>query len=217
VTTSGFGFDPVAAVDHLRVSDAVFARSIDRIGPFAMQLKSAPDIFFALAEAIVYQQLTGKAAETIFSRVHALFPRTGLSASRILRTPDENLRGAGLSRAKVLALRDLAQKATDGTLPTLAEARDLDDATLIERLIEVRGIGRWTAEMLLMFHLGRPDVLPADDYGIRKGFAVAFRKRELPSRADVLARGMRWQPFRSVASWYLWRIAERSPARESRA
>jgi methylated-DNA-[protein]-cysteine S-methyltransferase len=205
-----FGFDPEVAVAHVRKSDAAMARVIDAVGPFRMQLKKAPSIFGALAEAIVYQQLTGKAAGTIFARVCALFPRAheGLSAEQILRVSDEKLRAAGLSRSKLLSLRDLAEKASTGELPTLSDVHRMDDATVVERLTHVRGIGKWTAEMLLIFRLGRPDVLPSDDYGIRKGFAVAMKKRELPSRADVDKRGERWRPYRTVASWYLWRAAE---------
>src|SRR6185436_9887051 len=152
-----------------------------------MSLKRAPSLFAALAEAIVYQQLSGHAAASIFARVRALFPRghEGPTAEQIRRTPDARLRAAGLSRAKLLALRDLAQRAQLGELPTLAEARGLDDEALVERLTRVRGIGRWTVEMLLIFRLGRPDVLPADDYGIRKGFALAFRKRALPGRKEL--------------------------------
>jgi methylated-DNA-[protein]-cysteine S-methyltransferase len=204
------GFDPGVAIEHLRASDAALARVIDAVGPFRMRLKGTPSIFVALAEAIVYQQLTGKAAQTIFARVCALFPRAheGLTAEQILRASDEKLRAAGLSRAKLLSLRDLAKKARDGEIPTLAELHRMEDEAIIERLIEVRGIGRWTVEMLLMFRLGRPDVLPADDYGIRKGFAVAFKKRELPARKDLELRGARWKPYRTVASWYLWRAVE---------
>ncbi len=204
------GFDPSVAIDHLRASDAVLARVIDAVGPFRMRLKGTPSVFVALAEAIVYQQLTGKAAQTIFARVCALFPRAheGLTAEQILRASDEKLRTAGLSRAKLLSLRDLASRVRDGEIPTLAELHRMDDEAIIERLSEVRGIGRWTVEMLLMFRLGRPDVLPADDYGIRKGFAVAFKKRELPARKDLEKRGARWKPYRTVASWYLWRAVE---------
>jgi methylated-DNA-[protein]-cysteine S-methyltransferase len=209
-------FDPDAAAQHLRDVDPPFARVLDDVGPFAMELKSAPSIFGALAEAIVYQQLSGKAAATIFARLRALYPRPheAPTAEQILRTSDAKLRGAGLSQAKMLALRDLAQRQFEGTIPTLAEADRMTDEEVIERLTEVRGVGRWTAEMLLMFRLGRPDVLPADDYGIRKGFAVAFRKRDLPSTEEVLKRGARWAPYRTVASWYLWRAAERATVRK---
>jgi O-6-methylguanine DNA methyltransferase len=203
-------FDPRVAVEHLRASDTALARLIDQVGPFRLQLKRTPSIFGALAEAIVYQQLTGKAAATIYGRVCALFPRAhhGPSAEHILRASDEKLRGAGLSRPKLLALRDLARRAKAGEVPTFADVQQMDDAAIVERLTQVRGIGRWTVEMLLIFRLGRGDVLPADDYGVRKGFAVAFKKRELPSRQDLEKRGARWQPYRTVASWYLWRAAE---------
>lgn len=204
------GFDACAAVDHLRRADAALARVIDVIGPFHLQLKNTPSVFSALAEAIVYQQLTGKAAATIFARVCALFPHAhhGLTAERILRAPDEKLRAAGLSAAKLLALRDLAQRSASGELPTLSDLATMDNEEIIERLTTVRGIGRWTVEMLLIFRLGRPDVLPLDDYGIRKGFAVAFGKRKIPERKTLEKHAARWKPYRSVASWYLWRAAD---------
>ncbi|HYB42789.1 MAG TPA: methylated-DNA--[protein]-cysteine S-methyltransferase [Candidatus Methylomirabilis sp.] len=210
----GLGFDPGAAVEHLRGADPALGRLIDSVGPFALQLKRAPSLFAALAEAIVYQQLHGRAAATIFARVCALFPRPheGPTAEGILRVSDGALRGAGLSRAKLASLRDLARRARAGEIPSLAEARGMSDEALVERLSAVRGIGRWTVEMLLVFRLARPDVLPVDDYGVRKGFAVAFRKRGLPTPAQVEARGKRWRPYRTVASWYLWRAAERATA-----
>ncbi len=206
----GLGFDPRAAVAHLRAVEPALARLIDAVGPFRMELKSTRSIFGALAEAIVYQQLTGKAAATIFGRVCALFPRAhdGPTPEHILAASDDALRGAGLSRAKVLALRDLAAKTRAGDVPTLAAARRMDDDALIARLTGVRGIGRWTAEMLLIFRLGRPDVLPVDDYGIRKGYALAFKKRDLPAPKDLAKVGERWKPYRTVASWYFWRALE---------
>jgi methylated-DNA-[protein]-cysteine S-methyltransferase len=206
------GFDPGAAVAHVRASDAALARVIDRAGPFEMRLKRTPSLFVALAEAIVYQQLSGRAAETIFARVCALFAHAhaGPTPEQILRASDEKLRGAGLSRAKLLSLRDLARRARAGEIPTLAEVQGMDDEAIVERLSEVRGIGRWTVEMLLIFRLGRPDVLPSDDYGVRKGFQFAFRRRELPARRELERRGARWKPYRTVASWYLWRAAELS-------
>jgi O-6-methylguanine DNA methyltransferase len=208
-----FGFDPEAAIAHLRSADPKLARLIDAVGPFRMQLKRTPSIFGALVEAIVYQQLTGKAAATIHSRLCALFPRAhlGPSAEQILRATEEQLRGAGLSRAKTASLKDLAAKAKARDIPTLGEAHSMKDEALIKRLTEVRGIGRWTVEMLLMFRLGRPDVLPVDDYGIRKGFGVAFGAgAELPSKQAVTERGERWKPYRTLASWYLWRAAEKA-------
>jgi methylated-DNA-[protein]-cysteine S-methyltransferase len=212
LTAAELGYDPVAAVAHLRDADAALARLIDAVGPFRMRVDRTSSLFLALAEAIVYQQLTGKAAATIFARVQALFPRAheGLHPAHIRRASDAKLRGAGLSRNKLLSLRDLAAKTLAGVLPSLEDVHALDDEAIIERLTQVRGIGRWTVEMLLIFRLGRADVLPVDDYGVRKGFAVAFRKRELPTAAELERRGARWKPFRSVASWYLWRAAERA-------
>ena len=173
-----------AAVEHLRASDAALARVIDAVGPFRMRLKSTPSIFVALAEAIVYQQLTGKAAATIFATRVRAFPRAheGPTAEQILRASDEKLRSAGLSRAEAaLVARPRGQGCQTARSHPRRGPR-MEDEAIVERLTEVRGIGRWTVEMLLMFRLGRPDVLPADDYGIRKGFAVAFKKRELPGR-----------------------------------
>ena len=125
-----------------------------------------------------------------------------------MRASDEKLRGAGLSRSKLLSLRDLAKRTEEGAIPSLAELHGMEDQAVIERLTEVRGIGRWTVEMLLMFRLGRPDVLPVDDYGVRKGYMVAFKKRDLPTRSELEKRGRRWTPYRTAASWYLWRAAE---------
>lgn len=204
-----FGFDPAIAVAYLRRADPVLAKLIDQVGPFRMQLRKARSIFVALAEAIVYQQLNGRAAASIFARVCALFPvAQGLTAEQILRISDQKLRGAGLSNSKLLSIRDLARKAVDGEIPTLAEAHRMEDEILIERLTQVRGIGRWTVEMLLISRLGRPDVLPVDDYGIRAGFAAAFRKRKFPAPKDLAKPGAKWKPYRTVASWYLWRAAD---------
>ena len=209
-----FGFDPDVAVAHLREADPALAKLIDAVGPFRMRLRGARSIFVALAEAIVYQQLNGKAAASIFARVCALFPVTqGLNAELILRTSDAKLRAAGLSTNKMLSIRDLARKTVDGEIPTLAEAHRMDDEELIERLTQVRGIGRWTVEMLLISRLGRPDVWPVDDYGIRAGFAALYRKRKFPAPKDLIKPGAKWKPYRSVASWYLWRAADLAKAK----
>jgi O-6-methylguanine DNA methyltransferase len=210
------GFDPNIAVAHLRTSDAVLADVIDTVGSFRMQLNASQSIFGALAKAIVYQQLTGKAAATIFARLCALFPRAhnGPTADQILGASDDELRGVGLSRSKLLSLRDLAQRAKKGEIPTLTEARRMEDEAIVERLTQIRGIGRWTAEMALIFHLGRPDVLPVADYGVRKGFAIAY-DRGLPSPKELEAYGARWKPYRTVASWYLWRVVEGATARKA--
>src|SRR5579859_1889349 len=143
------GLDPLLAVDHLRAADPDLARLIEAVGPCRLEVEEAPSLFGALAEAIVYQQLTAKAAATIFGRVRALFPPASgdLVAERVLAASEESLRGAGLSRSKLLSLRDLARRVVDGRLPTLAELREMEDEAVIERLVTVRGIGRWTAEM----------------------------------------------------------------------
>ncbi len=201
-----FPFQPAKATSHLRAADAKLAALIDAVGPFRMELKSSRSLFGALAEAIVYQQLSNKAAATIYGRLEALSPsaRPAFTPAHILRTPDDKLRAVGLSRAKVLALQDLARRVHKGALPALEEAHALPDAELIERLVEVRGIGRWSAEMFLMFRLGRPDVLPLDDYSLRKAYAKAFNKRKLPTREALEKAGEKWRPYRTVASWYLW-------------
>ena len=207
----GLGFEPATALDHLRASDETLARVIETVGPFRLQLIAASSIFAALAQSIVYQQLNGKAAAAIFARFCALFPGTNPTAEQLLAIAEDELRGAGLSRSKLLSLRDLAGKTVSGEIPMLDEIRHMGDDAIVERLTTVRGIGRWTVEMLLIFRLGRPDVLPADDYGIRKGFARAYARGELPARKDVETYGLRWKPYRTVASWYLWRLAEQAP------
>jgi methylated-DNA-[protein]-cysteine S-methyltransferase len=204
------GFDPADAVAHLRAADARLAPLIEAVGACRMHIRPAHSTFLALAESIVYQQLNGRAAATIFARLCALFPHphAGFTPQQLLRVPDAKLRAAGLSGSKLLSLRDLAQRAAAGAVPTLEALRAMDDEAIVERLSQVRGIGRWTVEMLLMFRLGRPDVLPLDDYGVRKGFAVAFGRRNPADREALAKRGERWRPYRTVASWYLWRAAE---------
>ena len=204
---------PPLDLDHaiitLKTADPTLGRLIDRVGACRFHAtRSEKSPFLALAESIAYQQLNGKAAATIFGRFHALYPGKGPTPKGVLETSDEAMRGAGLSRAKMLAIRDLAAKTLDGTVPTAARLRSLPDDEIIERLTQIRGIGRWTAEMLLMFRLGRPDVLPSTDYGVRQGFAIAYRKRSLPTPAKLLEYGERWRPYRSVASWYLWRAVD---------
>jgi DNA-3-methyladenine glycosylase II len=165
--------------------------------------------FDALAESIAYQQLSGKAAATIFGRVRALYPgRKWLDPEQLLATPDDTLRAAGLSRAKTAALKDLAAKTIDGTVPSGRALIRMSDDEIITRLITVRGIGRWTVEMLLLFDLGRPDVWPVDDYGVRKGFAKTFGRRKLPTPKQLMKVGDKWRPYRSVAAWYFWRALD---------
>jgi DNA-3-methyladenine glycosylase II len=165
--------------------------------------------FDALAESIAYQQLSGKAAATIFGRVRALYPkRKWLDPEQLLATPDDTLRAAGLSRAKTAALKDLAAKTIDGTVPSGRALIRMSDDEIIMRLTTVRGIGRWTVEMLLLFDLGRPDVWPVDDYGVRKGFAKTFGRRKLPTPKQLMKFGEKWRPYRSVAAWYFWRALD---------
>ncbi|MBV9945578.1 MAG: methylated-DNA--[protein]-cysteine S-methyltransferase [Myxococcales bacterium] len=214
------GYDAAEAVAHLRGADARMRALVDEVGEFRLRLTRTPSVFGALARAIVYQQLTGRAAATIFARVRALFPRAheGPTAEQVARASAERLLGAGLSRSKMLSLRDLARKAIAGEIPELAEIHGMDDEQIIRRLTGVRGVGRWTVEMLLIFRLGRPDVFPVDDYGVRKGFAAMLGRKDLPSRAEMERRAARWRPYRSVASWYLWRAAEgAAPRRAQRA
>ncbi len=202
--------DPGPALAWLREADPGLGRLIELIGPFEMRVEKTRSVFHALARSIVYQQLNGKAAGRIFERLCGLFPARaeGFTPKQLLAASAQALRGAGLSGAKSRALRDLALKVEAREIPTLVEAEGLSDEVLIEQLSWVRGIGRWTVEMFLMFRLGRPDILPLDDYGVRKGFARAFRKRKLPSKRELEKRGLKWRPYRSVASWYLWRAAE---------
>ena len=214
VTKLAFDYDE--AVRHLCAKDKKLAKYIARVGPCTLRPRKLQTPFAALCESIVYQQLTGKAAATIFARVLALFPGKRFPRpEEILATTDERLRSAGLSRAKAAALKDLSQKTLDGTVPTLRALGAMTDDEIVERLTEVRGIGRWTVEMMLMFRLGRPDVLPAGDYGVRKGYARVYGG-DLPAPRDLLESGERWRPYRSVASWYLWRVLELdAPERKS--
>lgn len=194
------------AARALRAADPVLRKVIDKVGPCALKPKPG-ETFHALLRSITFQQLNGKAAETIHGRVLALFPKTRpLTPENLLKTPDAPLRGAGLSGNKLLALRDLAQKCRDGVVPTRRAAEKLSDEELIARLTEVRGIGPWTVKMFLMFYLGRPDVMPADDFGVRKAFGLLYRKTSaLPPAAAVEKHAKIWAPYRSAASWYLWR------------
>lgn len=201
--------DARAALRHLRRSDPRLAKAIAAVGRCGLEFTPSGSPFHSLLRAITYQQLSGKAAATIYGRVVALFPaQHGPRPELLLEMPDAPLRGAGLSRNKVLAIRDLAAKAIDGTVPDMRGLSKLGDEEIIERLTQVRGVGRWTVEMLLIFTLGRPDVLPVTDLGIRKGFQRAYGMRRLPAYSTLERAGRAWSPHRSVASWYLWRVAD---------
>ena len=208
-STHGLGFDPDVACRHLAEADRAMGELIARVGQFTMRPEPSRSLFQVLVRSIVYQQLSGKAAATILGRATRLFaPKRFPTPYDLLEISPERLRAAGLSTAKTAALRDLAARALDGTVPSLSQVRRMEDEEIIARLTAVRGIGRWTVEMLLMFKLGRPDVFPVGDLGVRKGFALTFRKRGLPEPAAMIRRGKRWRPYRSVASWYLWRALE---------
>ena len=205
----GLAYDPRLACRHLGEADPVLGRLIGRVGACGLQIRPSQSLFAALTRAIVYQQLSGQAAATILSRVIALFaPKRFPTPHDLLAMPPERLRAAGLSTAKTAALRDLAARTLDGTVPPMARVRRMEDEEVVVALTQVRGIGRWTVEMLLMFGLGRPDVLPLGDLGVRKGFAVTFGGRGLPEPEVIARRAERWRPYRSVASWYLWRALE---------
>jgi DNA-3-methyladenine glycosylase II len=211
-------FDPEEAVETLSRADRKLAKVIRRAGPCTMRPEKMHSPFQALLRAIVYQQLNGKAASTILGRVHALHPkRRVLKPEDILSTTEARLRTAGLSRAKVVALKDLAAKTLDGTVPTLARLKKMSDEEIISRLVQVRGIGPWSVEMLLMFRLGRPDILPVSDFGVRSGFMLTYGTAELPTAKELLAHGERWRPYRSVASWYMWRAVDLSRAAKAAA
>ena len=232
-------YDIAAAIGHLRAVDSKLGRLIDKAGPFTLRLSPKQSPFEALAEAIIYQQLHGKAAAAIHGRLLDGFsdlapladPREPVrhrhpSPQELLDCPNEQLRAAGLSAAKTLALRDLAAKTIDGTVPTLAKIRKMSDEVIIEHLTQVRGIGKWTVEMMLMFRLGRPDVLPTADYGVRKGFALTFQGLRptakvtadlLPKPEAMERRAKKWQPYRSVASWYMWRACDLASGRTAQS
>jgi DNA-3-methyladenine glycosylase II len=209
-------FDAAEAVAHLSASDAKLGALIERVGAFRLRLDPLPSLFESLLESILYQQLHGKAAATIHRRVREYFGGDP-APQLLLDTPDAPLRAAGVSGNKIKALRDLAARTLDGTVPTQPAIKKMTDAEIVERLTAVRGIGPWTVEMLLIFRMGRPDVLPVSDYGVRKGFALTFQRlpktrplaaEDLPKPEVLLKRGKLWAPFRSVASWYLWRACD---------
>jgi 3-methyladenine DNA glycosylase/8-oxoguanine DNA glycosylase len=234
----GISFDLAAATAHLGAVDPALAKLIAEMRPFDPGIDHTQSPYEALVEAIVYQSISGKAAATIFERVKALsdFNRSAeprstrhartlagieisgkASGSGRVPTPEEvlklskqKLRKAGLSGAKILAIRDLAQKTIAGIVPTHDEALALSDKELVERLDSVRGIGRWTVEMFLIFRLGRPDVLPIHDLGVQKGWSVAYGKKYMPRPKELEKFGERWRPYRTVASWYMWRAFEKA-------
>jgi DNA-3-methyladenine glycosylase II len=196
------------AAKHLRSVDPVLEQLMEKVGPVSMKSRRLP-VYQSLVEAVVYQQLNGKAADTILSRFKALFGDGAFpKPDEVLALPMERLRSAGLSRSKATYIRGIAERAAAGALPTLRECDGLTDAEIVQRLIELKGVGRWTAEMFLIFNLGRPDVLPVHDFGVRRGFQVAYRKRKMPEPEQLERYGEKWKPYRTVAAKYLWRALD---------
>ena len=204
-------FDLRLAMDMLAAKDPLLAPLIKETQEFRVERGDVESPYEVLLEAIAYQSISGKAAATIFGRVKALGSNGRVPAPHeMLKLRKPALRKAGLSGAKILAMKDLAQKTIDGVVPTLEQAEKLSDEELVKRLVSVRGIGAWTVEMFLIFRLGRPDVLPIHDLGVRKGWAVTYGKKHMPAPKELLKFGERWRPYRTVASWYMWRAAQRA-------
>jgi DNA-3-methyladenine glycosylase II len=204
-------FDLHKAMQYLSATDEKLAELIANTVPFQTDSDQVQSPYEALLESIAYQSISGKAAATIFGRIKALSGNgRAPSPEQMLKLRKPVLRKAGLSGAKVLAMKDLAQKTIDGVVPTLEQAEKLSDEELVERLVSVRGIGAWTVEMFLIFRLGRPDVLPIHDLGVKKGWSVTYGKKHMPKPKELLKFGERWRPYRTVASWYMWRAFERA-------
>jgi DNA-3-methyladenine glycosylase II len=204
-------FDLAEATKYLAERDESLKRLIEETVPFQIDVADAQSPYEVLLESITYQSISGKAAATIFGRIKALGSNgRPPSPEQMLKLRKPVLRKAGLSGAKVLAMKDLAQKTIDGVVPTYEQALTMSDDELVERLVSVRGIGAWTVEMFLIFRLGRPDVLPIHDLGVKKGWSVAYGKKHMPKPKELLAFGERWRPYRTVASWYMWRAFERA-------
>ena len=199
-------FDHLEAHAYLSRGDKRLAALIERVGEFAFKLDECDSVYESLLEAIMHQSIAGKAAQVIWGRIKALGSNGQCpTPAELLRVSKQKLRKCGLSKAKVAAVRDLARKTIDGVVPTVAAAEKMSDQELVDRLISVRGIGPWTVEMFLIFRLGRPDVLPIHDYGVQKGWAITYRKKNIPKPKELLKFGERWRPYRTVASWYMWR------------
>lgn len=196
------------AIDSLKSSCPQMAGLIRVKGPFSLQVKRETDLFTSLASSITYQQLSGKAAATIYGRFEALFENNKPLASETVKLPIQTLRSVGLSQNKALAIIDLAEHACSGSLPDARKMAGLDDEAIIKNLCRVRGIGPWTVQMHLIFSLGRPDVMPATDLGIQKGVQLTYDLPALPKPDEVLSVTRHLAPYRSVASWYFWRVVD---------
>lgn len=201
------GTKPV--IKHLTKKDSRLKKLIQKTGPLDFELQSKRTIFEMLARAIANQQLNGKAAQTILNRFQALTPGRGFpKPAEVLKLSDEAMRGVGFSWAKVAALKDLSQKMESGILPSRAKLEKMEDDAVVEILTQVRGIGRWTVEMLLIFQFGRHDILPVDDFGVRAGFQTLMGLKEHPKPKILAQYGEIWKPYRTTASLYLWRAVD---------
>ena len=198
---------------HLAKADPVMRKLIRRAGPCTLTPRRREPLYQTLVRAIAHQQLNGRAANAILARFIALFPGKRFPDPGDIRLATvRSLRGAGFSRAKIRAIKHIAKESAAGVVPSRRAAARMSDEEIIERLTALHGVGRWTVEVLLIFTLGRPDVLPADDFGIREGFRVAYGSRARPTPRKILLFGERWRPYRTTAAWYLWRAAERARA-----
>jgi DNA-3-methyladenine glycosylase II len=198
-----------AAISHIRSTCPIFAAHIKRVGPCKLRYEQDKDPYEALVRAIAFQQLHGNAARAILGRFVALYPGVPFpTPQQVLSTDDATMRACGFSAGKTASVKDIAAKAAEGVVPTRRAATRLSDAELIERLTVIRGVGRWTVEMLLMFTLGRKDVLPADDFGVREGYRLLYGLEAQPKPREMAALGEVWAPYRSIAAWYLWRAAD---------
>lgn len=200
------------AQTYLAAADPLMRRLIKQHGPCTLEPQMQRQPYESLVRAIAHQQLHGKAAEAILGRLIDTLPGKFPKPADLLNTPESTIRACGFSLAKIAALRDIALQTQNGVVPTRARINKLSDEAIIARLTQIRGVGRWTVEMLLIFQLGRPDVLPVDDFGVRNGFRVAKKLPEMPKPKELLTHGARWQPYRTVASWYLWRAADAAKA-----
>ncbi len=205
--TIQYPFDPKQAHAHFQIVDPILFDLTEEIGSFSLELRSDMTPFGALFRSIVFQQLSGHAAQSILNRLLAIYSDSYPTPEQVENTPEDRLRACGLSWSKVRSVRDLANKSLLEELPLASEVCSMSDSELIEAFTKVRGIGPWTVEMFLIFNLGRPDILPVSDLGIRRGYKLAYDMEELPTKKELARAGACWKPFRSVASWYLWRAA----------
>jgi DNA-3-methyladenine glycosylase II len=206
---------PMCAIHHLRRSDQRLGEWIDRIGVLELPTPEVREPFVALLETIAHQQLAGAAARAIWARLISLFDGGVLCPQRLVDMTDEQMRSAGLSRSKIFSMREICARVNAGKIPSAALIGQMSDADIYSQLMEIRGVGSWTVDMLMMFTLSRPDIMPVTDYGVRKGFRVLYRKRALPTPKQLSKFSEKWRPHRTIAALYLWRIADTAKKKKS--